>query len=128
MRTKLLSLLFLAGTVVGCASNPPPPPPMAEAPPPPPPASIGPVDGMYKGMATLAADAPKSCAKLNKPQSVTVKNNTFMISGLKVMVAPDGTMTAAPRKGTSLTGKAFPGGMNFTLVKGKCSYDFAMGS
>ncbi|MBV8912571.1 MAG: hypothetical protein JOZ05_05960 [Acetobacteraceae bacterium] len=58
MRLKIAGVLLIAGTVVGCASNPPPPPPMAAAPepapapaPPPPPAA--PVAGTYRGNADL---------------------------------------------------------------------------
>ncbi len=97
MRMKLLPFVFLAGTVVGCASKPPPPPPMVEAPPPPPPAApvaLGPVDGIYKGMAELASDAPRGCAKMTREQTVRVRGNSFVLNGVKGTIAPDGSITA----------------------------------
>ena len=128
MRTKLITFLLLAGTVVGCASNPPPPPPMAEAPPPPPPAPVmaGPVDGIYKGMATLAEDAPRGCAKMTRTQTLRVRNNSFALMGVKAMIAPDGSITSAARRGTSVTGTASAGNLQLAAMKGKCSYSYAL--
>ena len=128
MRIKIITALLLAGTVVGCASNPPPPPPMAEAPPPPPPAPMvmGPVDGLYKGMATLADGAPRGCAKMTRAQTVRVRANSFVLMGVKATIAPDGTITAPTRRGTSVMGTATPGALSVTAMKGKCSYSYAM--
>lgn len=129
MRTKFLTFLFMAGTVVGCASNPPPPPPMAEAPPPPPPAPtvVGPVMGLYKGTPELAADAPATCAKMSRPVSVRVaRNNTFTLGGMRGTVGPDGAITSRGGRGMSMMGTASASGLDVTQVKGKCSYHYML--
>ena len=129
MRIKLITALLLAGTVVGCASNPPPPPPMAEAPPAPPPApmmTMGSVDGLYKGTATLADGAPRGCAKMTRTQTIRVRNNSFALMGVKAMVGPDGTITSRGRRGSSVMGSAASDAMTVTAMKGKCSYSYAM--
>ena len=130
MRTKILTALLLAGTVVGCATTPPPPPPMAEAPPPPPPAPMmmsGPMTGMYKGMADTAAELPRGCAKMTRPVSVRVMaNNTFTLNGARGMIAPDGTITSRASRGMSLTGMASPTGLDITSMRGKCTYHYML--
>ena len=87
MRMKLLPFLLLAGTVVGCASNPPPPPPMAEAPAArrrrPLPSHSAPMAGIYKGMAELAADAPRGCAKMTRTQTSRVRGNSIVLTGVR---------------------------------------------
>ena len=128
MRVKLITALMIAGTVVGCASNPPPPPPMAMTPPPPPPAPVamGPVDGMYKGMAELASDAPARCAKMTRAQTVRVRRNSFALMGLRGTIGPDGTVTSPTRRGMSLTGTASPTGLDLMAMKGTCSYHYTL--
>lgn len=129
MRMTVLPFLFLAGTVVGCASKPPPPPPMAEAPPPPPPpapVALGPVDGIYKGMAELASDAPRSCAKMRREQTVRVRGDSFVLNGIKGTIAPDGSITAPTRRGSSVSGTASATGLDLTSMRGKCSYHYTM--
>ncbi len=126
MRTKILTFVLMAGTVVGCASNPPPPPPMAVAPPPPPPAPVvmGPFDGLYKGVPSLAADAPRNCPKAGKPVAVRVaKNSTFSMMNTVGMIGPDGTITSRPGRGkATLSGSAGNGQLNLTSVRGPCTY------
>jgi hypothetical protein len=126
MRMKILSVMMLAGTVIGCASNPPPPPPAPAPAPAPAPVVLGPVDGVYKGMAVLPDDAVKGCAKMTKPQTVTVKKNSFVLGGLKATIGPDGAITATSHKGASLTGTASATGLDLTSVKGKCSYHYTL--
>ena len=128
MRTKLVTALLMAGTVVGCATSPPPPPPMAMAPmtPPPAPMMVGPVDGVYKGMAELATDAPKGCVKMTRTQTVSVKKSMFYMMGLKGMVGPDGAVTSTPRRGMSVMGTASGTGLDLTAMKGKCSYHYML--
>ncbi len=128
MRIKLITALLMAGTVVGCASNPPPPPPMAMAPAPAPmaPAMTGPIDGMYKGMADLAADAPKGCAKMTRAQTVRVKNSAFSLMGVKATVGPDGAVTSMTRHMSSVSGTASGSGLDLMAMKGKCSYHYAL--
>jgi len=130
MRTKLITALLLAGTVVGCAGNPPPPPPMAEAPPPPPPPApvmSGPMTGMYRGTADASADLPRGCAKMTRPATVRVApNNTFTLAGVRGMIGPDGTITSRPMRGGSLTGMASPTGLDVNVTKGKCTYHYML--
>jgi hypothetical protein len=119
--------MLLAGTVVGCASNPPPPPPMAAVPPPAPPAPVmvGPVDGKYSGMAELTADSAPRCAKMTRKQYVTVRHNSFII-GVKATIAPDGTVTATARRGNNVAGTASGTGLDLMVTKGKCVYHYTM--
>jgi hypothetical protein len=121
MRTKVLTFALLAGTVVGCASNPPPPPPMAAAPPPPPPAQpipTGPMAGLYRGQPSLQAESTGRCTRYTKPLAVRVlNNNTFTIMGMRATVGPDGSVT-----GRNITGKAENGIINVTATRGTCVY------
>ena len=129
MRTKILSALLLAGTVVGCASNPPPPPPMAEAPPPPPPAApiaMGPMSGMYRGTADASADLPRGCARMTRPATVRVgANNSFTLAGIRGMIGPDGAISSRGRGG-SLSGSASATALDVNVMKGKCSYHYTL--
>lgn len=128
MRIKLLTVALMAGTAVGCASNPPPPPPMApvaDTTPAPAPVANGPMAGKYTGTAD-AGTLPRGCAKMTKPVSVTVRpNNTFTLAGLRGMVGPDGSISSRGRGG-SLSGSATSAGMDVTATKGKCSYHFML--
>lgn len=129
MRTKILTFILMAGTVVGCAGNPPPPPPMAAAPPPPPPApmAMGPFDGVYRGTPVLSAESPARCAKMNKPVTVRVgKNNAFTAMGLRGTIGPDGTVMASGRGKPSISGTASAGTINLTTMKGPCTYTTAL--
>jgi hypothetical protein len=128
MRSKILTLILLAGTVVGCASNPPPPEPVVAAPPPAPPApmAVGPVDGKYKGMAELTADSAPKCAKMTKAQYVTVRKNTFFLMGVKATIGADGTIAATPRRGASVTGTATGTSLDLMAAKAKCTYHYTL--
>ena len=124
MRTKILTFILMAGTVVGCASNPPPPPPMAAAPPPPPPPPMvmGPFDGVYRGTPTLTAESPARCAKMNRPVTVRVmRNNSFTAMGMRGTIGPDG-MVSSTGRGGSLAGNAANGTLTLTSTKGPCTY------
>ena len=127
MRSKVLLALLMVGTVAGCASNPPPPPPpVAEAPPPPPPPALGDVSGMYKGMADLGPDSPARCPKMTRAQTVRVRNNAFVLMGVRATIGPDGTVTAASRRGVSIAGTVSPTGMDLMTTRGKCSYHYQL--
>ena len=129
MRTKILTFILMAGTVVGCASNPPPPPPMAAAPDPTPapaPAPTGPVAGKYTGTADQATDLPRGCAKMTRPVTVTVRpNNTFVLAGVRGSIGPDGTISSRGRGG-SLSGSGTSAGLDVTATKGKCVYHYQL--
>ena len=130
MRMKLITALLMAGTVVGCASNPPPPPPMAMAPaapaPAPAPMAMGSADGMYKGMAELASDAPRRCAKMTRAQTVRVRNSAFTLMGMRAMIGPDGTISTTARRGGSLSGTASGSGLDMMAMKGTCNYHYTL--
>ena len=128
MKTKILTAMLLAGTVVGCASNPPPPPPMAEAAPMPAPAApaMGPMAGMYRGMADSSAQ-PRGCAKMTRPTNVRVaSNNTFTLNGMRGMIGPDGAISSRASRGGSLSGTANAGALDVTMTRGKCSYHYTL--
>ena len=128
MRMKLLTALLMAGTVVGCASNPPPPPPpVADATPPapPPPASVGDVSGVYRGMADLADGSGPRCAKMTRAQTVRVRNNAFTLMGVRATIGPDGTVTSTGRGG-SITGTASGTGLDLTTMRGRCNYHYTL--
>ena len=127
MRLKIMTALLLAGTVVGCASNPPPPPPpMAEAPPPPapPPAPVS-MDGTYRGTASLADGAPRSCHQMTAPQTARVRNNVINVAGLHATVGADGTIAPVGRN-HQLTGTISNGTADIVIVRGHCSYHYTL--
>ena len=128
MRAKLVMFCLMAGTVVGCASNPPPPPPMAMAPEPAPmpaPAPMaGPVDGVYKGMAELAADAPRRCHKMAATQTVRVRRGNFMLGGMRGRVGADGAVMASRSGG--LSGTVTGGTLDVTSTSRGCSYHYTL--
>ena len=130
MRVNLVTFLLLAGTVVGCASNPPPaPPPMAMAPEPAPapaPMMSGPADGVYKGMAELAADAPRRCHKMTATQTVHVRHGAFMLGGMRGKVGPDGGVMAPARHGMSLAGTVNNGTLDVTTMSRGCGYHYSL--
>ncbi len=128
MRLKIATALLLAGTVVGCASNPPPPPPpMAEAPPPPapPPPPPAPMTGTYRGMADLAADAPASCHKMNAPQTARVRGGAITVAGMRGTIGPDGSVTPTGR-GANLSGTVSGGTADLMIMRGRCSYHYTL--
>lgn len=128
MRTKILSFVLMAGTVVGCGSNPPPPPPMAAAPEPMPmaaPAPMGPMAGRYTGTADMNADMPRGCAKMTRPMTAIVRGTTVSFAGVRGMIGPDGAVMSRGR-GAKLSGMATAAGMDVTLMKGKCTYHYML--
>ena len=125
MRAQIAMFLIAAGTVAGCASTPPPPAPMADmtpvAPVAPAPMTMGPVDGIYKGMAEANGTLGRGCAK---PGAVTtrVRGNTFVIKGIRARVNADGTISNISRRGGTVTGTIANGVMDATTTAGRCSY------
>ena len=125
MRLKIASVLLLAGTVVGCASNPPPPPPpmpMAEpAPmPAPTPAPMMSSAGTYKGMADLAGRA-RGCKAPKGVQTARVRGSSIMVAGLRGTVGADGTVS-----GRNLSGTVNGGTADLMVKRGKCSYHYSL--
>lgn len=127
MRMKLLSALLMAGTVAACASNPPPPPPAPEPAPAPAPAPVGPVAGsVFKGMATVDPSSPKSCHAPRGTQTVKIApNNAFVLSGRKVMIGPDGSLSTAG-KTSMVSGTAAANAIIATVKHGKCTYVYTL--
>jgi hypothetical protein len=124
MRLKIASMLLLAGTVVGCSSNPPPPPPMAPppepapAPAPPPPAA--PISGTFHGMAESANDA-SGCRPPRGTQTARVRNNTITVAGLRGTIGPDGSVT-----GRGLSGTVNGGTADLSVTRGRCTYHYTL--
>ncbi|GAC1344741.1 MAG: hypothetical protein NVSMB18_22950 [Acetobacteraceae bacterium] len=124
MRLKIATFLLMAGTVVGCASNPPPPPPMAMAPEPAPAPAPAPapmaMDGTYRGMAELASEAPRNCRKMSATQTARVRHNMITLGGMRGRIGADGAITPVGRGG--LSGSVTGGTAEVTMMKGRCSY------
>ena len=126
MRAQIAMFLVAAGTIAGCASNPPPPAPMAMDPAPmapmtPAPVMAGAVDGMYRGTAEAAGTLGRGCAKPGTV-STRVRNNTFVLKGIRARVNADGTVSNISRRGGTVTGTINGGTMDVTTTAGRCSY------
>ncbi len=125
MRAQIAMFLIAAGTVAGCASNPPPPAPMADmtpvAPMAPAPVTMGPVDGTYTGMAEADGTLGRGCAKAGAV-TTRVRNNTFVIKGIRARVNADGTISNISRRGGTVTGTLANGAMDLMTKAGRCSY------
>ena len=122
MRLKLATVLLLAGTVVGCASNPPPPPPMAAAPEPmpaAPPPPMMPMAGVYRGPGM--ATGSSACRNPRGMQNARVRGNTIMVAGMRGMIGPDGTVT-----GRNLSGTVQGNMADVTVKRGSCSFEYKM--
>lgn len=126
MRLKIASVLLLAGTVVGCASNPPPPPPMAPppepAPAPAPPQAQAPMNGTYRGMADYSGD-DRRCHAPRGNQTARVRNGSITVAGLRGKIGPDGSVT-----GRGLSGTVNGGTADLTVMRGRCSYHYTLTS
>ncbi len=126
MRLKIASVLLLAGTVVGCASNPPPPPPPAPEPMPAPapmsPAVSAPMSGAYRGTAELAGSG-RACHAPRGTQTARVRNNTVMLAGMRGQIGPDGSVT-----GRGISGTVNGGTADLTVMRGRCSYHYTLSS
>ena len=123
MRLKIASVMLLAGTVVGCASNPPPPPPMAMAPEPAPmaapPAPMAPMAGVYRGPGM--ASGSSSCRNPRGQQNARVRGNTITVAGMRGMIGPDGTVT-----GRNLSGTVSGNMADITVKRGACMFEYKM--
>lgn len=123
MRLKIASVLLLAGTVVGCASNPPPPPPMAMAPEPAPMAApmapMAPMAGTYRGKGE--AQGSSSCRTPKGMMTARVRGNTIMVAGMRGMIGPDGTVT-----GKNLSGTVSGNMADVTVKRGVCMFEYKM--
>ena len=131
MRAQLAMFLVLAGGVAGCSSSPPPPP-MAMAPEPAPmaaPASAtmaaGPMDGLYRGTGEGGNGSGRGC---RRPPTATarVRGSAFALGGLRGRVAADGTVSAASRRGGSMTGTVSGSTMDVNETIGRCSYHYVL--
>ena len=130
MHVKLAIFTVVAITVAGCASRSPPPPPMLamEAPPPPPPAPVmaAPVDGMYRGPVMSTDDSRPRCRKMPATAQTRVRNNTFNLGGMRGRIGPDGAVTMAGRRGTTMTGMLANGTLDVTTMSGSCGYHYTL--
>jgi len=135
MRAQLAMFLVLAGGVAGCSSSPPPPP-MAMAPDPVPmaapmrapartPVAAGPMDGTYSGTVEPGGSNGRGC---RRPPSATarVRGSAFALGGLRGQVAADGTVSAASRRGGTMTGTVSGNTMDVNETIGRCSYHYVL--
>ncbi len=125
MRLKIASVLLLAGTVVGCASNPPPPPPPMPEPAPmpaPAPAAMAPANGTYKGMAELSGSG-RGCHAPRGTQTARVRGMTITVAGLRGKIGPDGVVT-----GRNLSGTVSGNTADLMVKRGKCAYHYNLSS
>jgi len=123
MRLKIAGVLLIAGTVVGCASNPPPPPPMAAMPEPTPapaPPMAAPASGTYRGMAELTSDQ-KGCRPMRGSQMARIRNNTITVAGMRGRIGPDGSVS-----GRGLSGSVNGGMADLTVTRGRCTYHYTL--
>jgi hypothetical protein len=123
MRLKIASVLLLAGTVVGCASNPPPPPPPAPMPAPmpapaPAPQVMAPMNGTYKGMAETTGHR---CRAPHGMQMARVRGMNIMVAGMHGKIDKDGTVM-----GRNLSGTVNGGSADLTVKRGRCSYHYTL--
>ena len=77
-------------------------------------------------MADLGSDSGPRCAKMTHTQTVRVRNNVFVLMGVRATIGPDGTVTAASRRGVSIAGTVSPTGMDLMTSRGKCSYHYQL--
>ena len=128
MRANIVACLIVAVGVAGCASTPPPPPPMAAVEPAPPPAPMptGPVDGIYKGPVVSTDDSRASCRKMPATASARVRNNGFMLGGMRGKVGPDGSVMPMGRRGANMTGTLANGSLDVTTMSKGCGYHYTL--
>ena len=123
MYLKIATALLLAGSVVGCASNPPPPPPMAAmadpTPAAPPPPMMAPMAGTYRGPGM--ASGSSSCRNPKGMQTARVRGTTIMVAGLRGSIGPDGTVT-----GRNLSGTVSGNMADVTVKRGVCMFEYKM--
>ncbi len=125
MRLKIASVLLLAGTVVGCASNPPPPPPMAAAPEPmpapaAPPPMMAPMAGAYRGTGEVQGGS-SACRQPKGRQTAQVRNDMISVAGLRGRIGPDGAIT-----GRNLSGSVTGGTADVMVKRGRCTYHYTL--
>ena len=123
MRLKIASVLLLAGTVVGCASNPPPPAPMPMAADPAPmaapPAPMAPMAGLYRGKGM--ASGSSSCRNPKGMMSARVRGNVITVAGMRGAIGPDGTIS-----GKNLSGTVMGNMADVTVKRGVCMFEYKM--
>lgn len=128
MRLKLAACLMIAGGLAACASTPPPPPPMAAAEPAPPPMPMAmtPADGMYSGAVVSTDDSKPRCRKLPATARTRVRNGMFALQGLRGKVGPDGSVTAAGRRGMMMKGMFSSNTLDVTTTGHGCGYHYTL--
>lgn len=128
MRLKLATCLMLAGGLAACASEPPPPPPMAAAPaaPAPMPPMAAPADGVYSGTVMSTDDSRPRCRKLPAKASIRMRNGMFALQGLRGRIGPDGSITAAPHRGMTMSGMLSNATLDVTATGHGCGYHYTL--
>ena len=128
MRLKLATCLMITGGLAACASPPPPPPPMAavEAAPAPMPPMAAPADGLYSGNVMSTDDSRPRCRKMPMKASVRVRNGMFALHGLRGRIGPDGSVTATPRHGMTMSGMFSNATLDVTTMSHGCGYHYTL--
>lgn len=127
MRLKLAACLMMTGALAACAGTPPPPP-MAAAEPAPAlvAAAMMPADGMYSGTVVSGDNSGPRCRKLPATARARVRNGMFALQGLRGKVGPDGSVTAAGRRGMAMTGMFANGTLDLTTMGHGCGYHYSL--
>ncbi len=128
MHAKFAVFLVLAAGVAGCASTPPPAPMAmaAEPAPPPAPAMTGPVNGMYKGPVVSSDDSNARCRKMPAMARTQVRNNMFMLGGMRGQIGADGSVMSTARHGATMTGMLANGSLDVTTMSHGCGYHYTL--
>jgi len=127
MRAKIAVFLALAGVVAGCASTPPVMVAAEPAPMPlPAPMMTGPVAGMYKGPVVATDDSRARCHRMPATASTSVRNDSFVLGGLRGKIGSDGGVTSAGRRGATMTGMLNNGTLDVTTMNHGCGYHYTL--
>jgi hypothetical protein len=58
--------------------------------------------------------------------STRVRNNTFMLGGMRGKVGSDGSVMATPRHGSTMTGMLNNGTLDVTTMSNGCGYHYTL--
>ncbi len=126
MRLKLAACLMITGALAACAGTPPPPMAAAEPMPAPAPMAMTPTDGRYSGTVVSTDDSGRRCRKMATNATTQVRNGTFALGGLRGTVGPDGSVTAAQRRGVMMSGTFSNDTLDVTTTGHGCGYHYTL--
>jgi hypothetical protein len=88
--------------------------------------AMTPTDGMYSGTVVSADDSRPRCRKLPATARAQVRNGMFALQGLRGKVGPDGSVTAAGRRGMTMSGMFSNGTLDVTTMGHGCGYHYSL--